>query len=221
MHVHSTYRCIAWINKLLYSSPCSRSASCARTTSLFSTCITLSVVSTSCVTDVRLISIVCGKNTYMHHTTNFFMLLPYKNAEKFKKKWNRITLLTSSMFLGPTMSIAKARTFLQISILGDDSALKISIKISWTTFVWCFFNSDKRSKTISFTLLSLDEFNNVAYVCAHARTAVGAVDRETKVHAAYINRRLIKVERKQTHIKKVSKINIRSKQLAERIHWSR
>lgn len=112
------------------------------------------------------------------------------------------TCMTSSMFLGPTISIARVKTFLQISILGDDRARRMSMSISWTTcsheysltllnysfmkhttkkklyhvvfkyisskqkqtLVWCFFNSDKRSNTINLTLLSEVELSNVAYV---------------------------------------------------------
>ena len=95
------------------------------------------------------------------------------------------TCITSSMFRGPTMSIASAstysicsgdgvanverwvpcigfkkqgevrrpRTFLQMSMLGEDKARRMSISISWTTLEWCFFSSDRRSSTMSFTCM--------------------------------------------------------------------
>lgn len=88
------------------------------------------------------------------------------------------------MLRGPTRSMATARVFLQMWMFGEDKARKMSIMISCTTFEWCFFSSDRRSRTMSLTLLSLEEFSNAAYVCAQALTAVGAVDRETSDQAA-------------------------------------
>jgi hypothetical protein len=93
---------MAWISKVLYSSPCSISVSCERTTSLLR------------------------------------------------------RVITSSMLRGPTRSIASVRTFLEMWMLGEDRARRMSMMTSCSTLAWCFFRSLRRSSTISFTLLSLE-----------------------------------------------------------------
>ena len=88
------------------------------------------------------------------------------------------------MLRGDTRSIAISRVLLQMSTFGDERALSMSISTSVKTRDCRCFISASRSKTMSFTLLSDCDESKAVYVAAAARTAVGADDRLTRVHAA-------------------------------------
>mmetsp|Transcript_7931 Transcript_7931/g.25930 ORF Transcript_7931/g.25930 Transcript_7931/m.25930 type:complete len:441 (+) Transcript_7931:1462-2784(+) len=111
--------------------------------------------------------------------------LPFSRSESRVRTTSRFsTATTSSMLRGETRSMAMLSVLLQISTSGEASARRMSMRISVRTRTWRFRISAKRSSTMSLMLLSDCEHSRLVYVVAAARTAVGAEDSDTKVHAA-------------------------------------
>ena len=63
-------------------------------------------------------------------------------------------------------------------------ALRMSMRTSWSTLLCFFLSSSSLSRIISLTLLSACELRRLEYVAAAALTAVGALERETRVQQA-------------------------------------
>mmetsp|Transcript_19640 Transcript_19640/g.74321 ORF Transcript_19640/g.74321 Transcript_19640/m.74321 type:complete len:310 (+) Transcript_19640:906-1835(+) len=94
------------------------------------------------------------------------------------------SVTTSRMLRGVTRSIATSKVFSQISRLGEFRARRMSMRTSCSTLEWFRFRALRRSKMMSLTLLSPWLHTSSAKVDAAARTAVGAVVRDTSVQAA-------------------------------------
>mmetsp|Transcript_40547 Transcript_40547/g.126814 ORF Transcript_40547/g.126814 Transcript_40547/m.126814 type:complete len:212 (+) Transcript_40547:412-1047(+) len=94
------------------------------------------------------------------------------------------SVTTSRILRGVTRSMATSSVFSQISRFGEFSARRMSMSTSCTTLAWFFLSALRRSRMMSFTLLSPWDDTSPAKVDAAARTAVGAVVSDTSVHAA-------------------------------------